>query len=100
MFEKMAKSFKEQFTNWLIGIVAFGGSLWVKTVIENQSKILEKLDTLSVMMATANSERGTIKEQIIELKKADELHNDRLNKIQGVSKTDKLFKHEDYITLN
>lgn len=96
----MPKTFREQFTNWLIAIVGFAGALWINTVINNQSKILEKLDTLSVMMATANSERATIKEQIIELKKADETHTERLNKVQGISANQRLFKHEDFITLN
>ena len=93
----MPKTFKEQFTNWLIAIVGFAGALWINTVINNQAKILDKLDMLGTMMATANSERKTIQEQIIELKNNDEKHNIRLDKIQGISK---LFKHENFITLN
>ena len=94
----MAKSFKEQFTNWLIAIVGFAGALWVNTVINNQSKILEKLDTLSVMMATANSERGTLKEQMLKVIEKDEKQDEIINTLKR--STSRLFKHEQYITLN
>ena len=94
----MAKSFKEQFTNWLIAIVGFAGALWVNTVINNQAKILEKLDTLSVMMATANSERGTLKEQMLKVIEKDEKQDEIINTLKR--STSRLFKHENYITLN
>jgi len=94
----MAKSFKEQFTNWLIAIVGFAGALWVNTVINNQAKILEKLDTLSVMMATANSERGTLKEQMLKVIEKDEKQDEIINALKR--STSRLFKHENYITLN
>ena len=96
----MPKTLKENLTNWLVAALGFAGALWINKVIDNQSKIIDKLDVLNVAMATANSERGTLKEQVIELKAMDEKQNERLNKIQGISANQKLFKHEDFITLN
>lgn len=96
----MPRTLKENLTNWLIGIIAFAGSLWVNTVIKNQDKMLDKLDNLSVLIATANSERKALQEKVIDIDKVNESQDERLNKIQGISKVDKLFKHEDFITLN
>jgi hypothetical protein len=89
----MPRTFKENLTNWLVAVIGFAGALWINTVINNQAKILDKLDTLSVMMATANSERGAIKINVDKIQ-------ERLDKMQGISANQKLFKHEDLFTLN
>jgi hypothetical protein len=96
----MPKTFKENLTNWLISIIAFAGALWVNKVIDNQSKIIDKIENLSVLMATANSERKALQDKVIEIDKTNEKQNERLDKIQGISSTEKNFKHEDLFTLN
>lgn len=80
----MSKNFKEQFTNWLIGIVAaLGGFLGQKII----------------------GDIGDLKKDVTELKVAIGIIQEKNNGFEkrfdnlGASNNTRLFKHEDFITL-
>ena len=96
---KMPKLISDNLTNWLLGLVAALGGFLGTRIINNQDKMMENIADMKTAVSVGMTERKDIKEKIEELKESNKKHDDRLNKIQGISATQTPFEDKKYFTL-
>jgi hypothetical protein len=88
-----AKTLKEQFTNVLLVLsMAFGGTLGT-LILSNQDTMQKDITAIKVSI-------GVDKTKIEDIEQRNDKQDNRLDKIQGVTANQKLFKHEDFFILN